>query len=72
MAIALSGSLILSGSITVSGSIISTGTISMSGSIASASYATNADLLDGLDSTVFTLTSSFAAQTASFTALVLH
>jgi len=42
MAIALSGSLILSGSITVSGSIISTGTISMSGSIASASYATNA------------------------------
>jgi len=68
MAIALSGSLILSGSITVSGSIISTGTISMSGSIASASYATNADLLDGLDSTVFTLTSSFAAQTASFTA----
>ena len=68
MAIALSGSLILSGSITVSGSIISTGTISMSGSIASASYAANADLLDGLDSTVFTLTSSFAAQTASFTA----
>jgi hypothetical protein len=42
MAIALSGSLILSGSITVSGSIISTGTISMSGSIASASYANNA------------------------------
>ena len=42
MAIALSGSLILSGSITVSGSIISTGTISMSGSIASASYALNA------------------------------
>jgi len=41
MAIALSGSLILSGSITVSGSIISTGTISMSGSIASASFATN-------------------------------
>jgi hypothetical protein len=28
----------------------------------------NADLLDGLDSTQFTLTSSFAAQTASFTA----
>jgi len=68
MAIALSGSLILSGSITVSGSIISTGTISMSGSIASASYASNADTLDGLDSTVFTLTSSFIAQTASFTA----
>ena len=42
MAIALSGSLILSGSITVSGSIITTGTISMSGSIASASYANNA------------------------------
>jgi len=58
MAIALSGSLILSGSITVSGSIISTGTISMSGSIASASYAANADLLDGLNSTVFATTGS--------------
>ena len=58
----------LSGSLVITGSITTTGTISMSGSIASASYATNADLLDGLDSTVFTLTSSFNAQTASFTA----
>jgi hypothetical protein len=33
-----------------------------------ASYATNANLLDGLDSTVFTSTASFTAQTASFTA----
>jgi len=39
-----------------------------------ASYATNAELLDGLDSTVFTLTSSFTAFTASinlFSASVL-
>jgi hypothetical protein len=36
--------------------------------VGTASYASNANLLDGLDSSVFTLTSSFAAQTASFTA----
>jgi len=59
---------IISGSLTVTGNIITSGSITISGSIASASYASNADLLDGLDSTVFTLTSSFAAQTASFTA----
>jgi len=58
----------ISGSLTVTGNIITSGSITISGSIASASYASNADLLDGLDSTVFTLTSSFAAQTASFTA----
>ena len=58
----------ISGSLTVTGNIITSGSITISGSIASASYASNADLLDGLDSTVFTLTSSFNAQTASFTA----
>jgi hypothetical protein len=53
-----------------SGSLTSTAgfTGSFSGTATSASYAANAELLDGLDSTVFTLTSSFAAQTASFTA----
>jgi len=59
---------IISGSLTVTGNIITSGSITISGSIASASYASNAELLDGLDATVFTLTSSFAAQTASFTA----
>jgi hypothetical protein len=59
---------IISGSLTVTGNIITSGSITLSGSVASASYASNADLLDGLDSTVFTLTSSFNAQTASFTA----
>ena len=59
---------IISGSLTVTGNIITSGSITISGSIASASYASNAKLLDGLDSTVFTLTSSFNAQTASFTA----
>ena len=58
----------ISGSLTVTGNIIASGSITLSGSVASASYASNAELLDGLDSTVFTLTSSFAAQTASFTA----
>jgi hypothetical protein len=74
----ITGSLIVSGSGTFtnigpavfSGSITSTAgfTGSFSGTATSASYAANADLLDGLDSTVFTLTSSFVAQTASFTA----
>jgi hypothetical protein len=74
----VTGSLIVSGSGTFtnigpavfSGSLTSTAgfTGSFSGTATSASYALNADLLDGLDSTVFTLTSSFAAQTASFTA----
>ena len=56
---------IISGSLTVTGNIITSGSITISGSIASASYASNAELLDGLDSTVFTLTSSFAAFTSS-------
>ena len=74
----ITGSLTVSGSGTFtnigpavfSGSLTSTAgfTGSFSGTATSASYASNADLLDGLDSTVFTLTSSFAAQTASFTA----
>jgi hypothetical protein len=54
-------------SISSSGAITTTGVISGSNAL-SASYAVNADTLDGLDSTVFTLTSSFNAQTASFTA----
>jgi hypothetical protein len=54
-------------SISSSGAITTTGVISGSNAL-SASYAANADTLDGLDSTVFTLTSSFNAQTASFTA----
>ena len=74
----VTGSLTVSGSGTFtnigpavfSGSITSTAgfTGSFSGTATSASYAANADLLDGLDSTVFTTTSSFNAQTASFTA----
>jgi len=74
----ITGSLIVSGSGTFtnigpavfSGSITSTAgfTGSFSGTATSASYAANADALDGLDSTVFTLTSSFTAQTASFNA----
>lgn len=71
----ITGSLTISGSSTFtnigpavfSGSLTSTAgfTGSFSGTATSASYASNADLLDGLDSTVFTLTSSFAAFTAS-------
>jgi hypothetical protein len=61
----ITGSLSVSGSVNISGSITIAGGGTISGT---ASYATNAELLDGLDSTVFTLTSSFAAQTASFTA----
>jgi len=74
----ITGSLTISGSSTFtnigpavfSGSLTSTAgfTGSFSGTATSASYAANAELLDGLDSSVFTLTSSFAAQTASFTA----
>jgi hypothetical protein len=47
-------------------SISSSGTIETTGNVAgTASYASNAELFDGLDSTVFTLTSSFTAFTAS-------
>jgi hypothetical protein len=44
------------------------GSISSSNYIGTASYATNANLLDGLDSTAFVSTGSFGAQTASFNA----
>ena len=60
--------ILVSGSTTLM-SVSSSGAITTTGNVAgTASYASNAELLDGLDSTVFTLTSSFAAQTASFTA----
>ena len=59
----ITGSLSVSGSINISGSI---NVVGGGGTITgTASYATNADLLDGLDSTAFTLTSSFAAFTSS-------
>jgi hypothetical protein len=59
----ITGSLSVSGSINISGSI---NVVGGGGTITgTASYASNAELLDGLDSTVFTLTSSFAAFTAS-------
>ena len=57
----------VSGSTTLA-TINTSGQLSGSSPVLSSSYALNADLLDGLDSTQFTLTSSFAAQTASFTA----
>jgi hypothetical protein len=57
----------VSGSTTLA-TINTSGQLSGSSPVLSASYASNAELLDGLDSTVFTLTSSFNAQTASFTA----
>jgi hypothetical protein len=54
-------------SISSSGAITTTGVISGSNAL-SASYAANADTLDGLDSTVFTLTSSFNAFSSSILA----
>ena len=55
----------VSGSTTLM-SVSSSGAVTTTGNVAgTASYASNAELLDGLDSTVFTLTSSFAAFTAS-------
>jgi len=57
----------VSGSTTLA-TINTSGQLSGSSPVLSSSYASNAELLDGLDSTVFTLTSSFNAQTASFTA----
>ena len=55
----------VSGSLTVTGNITALGGISISGSIASASYASNAELLDGLDSSVFVLSSSFQNYSSS-------
>ena len=64
---------IISGSSTVTGDLTVLGTLtaSVSGSVTSASYATNAETLDGLDSTSFTTTSSFTAYTASTNASIL-
>ena len=64
---------IISGSSTVTGNLTVLGTLnaSVSGSVTSASYATNAETLDGLDSTSFTTTSSFTAYTASTNASIL-
>ncbi len=55
----------ISGSLTVTGNIISSGSITISGSIASASYASNAEKLDNLDSTSFVFTSSYNTDSAS-------
>jgi hypothetical protein len=59
---------IISGSSTVTGNLTVLGTLtaSVSGSVTSASYATNAETLDGLDSTSFTSTSSFNTASGSF------
>jgi len=57
----------VSGSTTLA-TINTSGQLSGSSPVLSSSYASNAETLDGLDSTQFTLTSSFNAQTASFTA----
>ena len=46
----------ITGSLTVTGGI--TGSFSGSGTVTSASYALNADLLDGKDSTIFATTGS--------------
>ena len=53
--------------ISASGAVITTGVISGSAAAnaTSASYASNAETLDGLDSTVFTLTSSFNTLSSS-------
>jgi septal ring factor EnvC (AmiA/AmiB activator) len=55
------GNAVISGSLTVTGNVNAT----ITGSITTASYALRAETLDGLDSTVFTLTSSFQNYTSS-------
>jgi hypothetical protein len=59
---------IISGSSTVTGNLTVLGTLTanVSGSVTSASYATNAETLDGLDNTSFTTTSSFNTASGSF------
>jgi len=56
-----SGPLTQIGNVQITGSLSVTGTIngSITGSVTSASYATTAEFLDGLDSTSFVFTSSF-------------
>ena len=70
------GSLAISGSLLITGSIQTTGGITISGSIASASYAlsssnaSNAELLDNLDSTAFVFTSSYNVASSSLSTRV--
>ena len=66
------GSLAISGSLVLTGSISTTGTITISGSILSASYASNAELLDNLDSTSFVYTSSFNTYSSSMSTRVTN
>ena len=66
------GPTILSGSLTVSGSITATEGIIISGSIASASYASNAERLDNLDSTSFVFTSSYNTDSSSLSTRVTN
>jgi hypothetical protein len=66
------GSLAISGSLVLTGSISATGTITISGSILSASYASNAELLDNLDSTSFVYTSSFNTYSSSISTRVTN
>ena len=63
----------ISGSLTVTGNTILSGSItSLAGIAGTASYATNAEMLDGLDSTSFTTTSSFNAVSSSFSTRVAN
>lgn len=62
--LSVSGSYNQTGNAVITGSLTVTGGIT--GSITSASYAFNADLLDGLDSTAFLYTSSFNAFSSSY------
>jgi hypothetical protein len=67
------GSTLMSGSLTVSGSVFVTGSISVSGSIINsltASYAVNADTLDGTHLSQLINTSSFGTYTASINATI--
>jgi hypothetical protein len=69
-----SGSLNQHGDVVITGSLTVTGTIngSITGSITTASYALNAETLDGLDSTSFTTTSSFNTVSGSFSTRVTN
>ena len=69
---AATGSLNQTGNVVITGSLTVTGTIngSITGSITTASYALNAETLDGLDSTSFTTTSSFNTVSGSFSTRV--
>ena len=71
---AATGSLNQTGNVVITGSLTVTGTIngSITGSITTASYALNAETLDGLDSTSFTTTSSFNTVSGSFSTRVTN